>query len=137
MVDAIQVENLTKTFNGEVRALDGVSFSVDAGTVFGLLGPNGSGKTTIVRILTTILRQDSGEARLLGYDVRAYPDYVRTLFGLAGQYAAVDENLTGRENLMMVSRLNHLSKTDAKVRAEELLHQFKLFDAKDRPLKTY
>jgi daunorubicin resistance ABC transporter ATP-binding subunit len=137
MTDAISVANLTKTFNGGIRALDGVSFSVEAGTVFGLLGPNGSGKTTIVRILTTILRQDSGDARLLGYDVSAYPEYVRTLFGLAGQYAAVDENLTGRENLMMVSRLSHLPKSRARERSDELLHQFQLFDAKDRPLKTY
>lgn len=137
MTEAIIVDDVRKTFHGDIRALDGITFSVESATIFGLLGPNGSGKTTIVRILTTILRQDSGIARLLGYDVATYPDYVRTLFGLAGQYAAVDENLTGRENLMMVSRLSHMSRSDAKVRAEELLHQFKLFDAKDRPLKTY
>jgi daunorubicin resistance ABC transporter ATP-binding subunit len=137
LTDAIVVEGLTKTFGHEVRALDGVSFSVAPGTVFGLLGPNGSGKTTIVRILTTILHQDAGVARLLGYDVATYPDYVRTLFGLAGQYAAVDENLTGRENLFMVSRLNHLSRAQARDRATELLHQFQLFEARDRPLKTY
>ncbi len=137
MTEAIYVDGVTKTFGGDIRALDGVSFSVEPATVFGLLGPNGSGKTTLVRILTTILRQDSGIARLLGYDVATYPSYVRTLFGLAGQYAAVDENLTGRENLMMVSRLNHIDRTDAQLRSDELLHQFALFDAKDRPLKTY
>jgi ABC-2 type transport system ATP-binding protein len=137
MTEAILVDKVTKTFEGGVRALDGVSFSVEPGTVFGLLGPNGSGKTTIVRILTTILRQDSGDVRLLGYDVAKYPGHVRTLFGLAGQYAAVDENLSGRENLMMVSRLNRMPRPEAQARADELLNQFQLYDAKDGSLKTY
>ena len=137
MTEAIRVSHVSKTFNGEIRALDDVSFVVEAGTVFGLLGPNGSGKTTIVRILTTILRPDSGEAQLLGFDVKSYPEYVRTLFGLAGQYAAVDENLTGRENLMMASRLSHLSRQRSEARTAELLEQFQLTDARDRTLKTY
>jgi len=137
VTEAIRVEHVSKTFNEDIRALDDVSFAVQAGTVFGLLGPNGSGKTTIVRILTTILRQESGSAYLLGFDVNRYPEYVRTLFGLAGQYAAVDENLTGRENLMMVGRLCHLSRQGATVRTDELLRQFQLSDARDRTLKTY
>ena len=104
---------LEKTFTGkhEVRALDGVSFNVDEGTVFGLLGPNGSGKTTAVRILTTILKADGGSARVLGHDVAKKASLVRSLIGLAGQYAAVDENLTGRENLEMVGNLNHLRRS--------------------------
>ena len=134
---AIEVENLEKTFPGGVKALAGVSFGVDEGTVFGLLGPNGAGKTTVVRILTTILKPDVGSARVLGHDVEREPDLVRTLFGLAGQYAAVDENLTGRENLVMVSRLNNMSKPDSATRANELLSEFDLVDAGDRVLKTY
>jgi len=139
MTSAIEVENLKMTFRGkrEVRALDGVSFAVQSGTVFGLLGPNGSGKTTAVRILTTILQADSGTATVLGYDVRKKAALVRTLIGLAGQYAAVDENLTGRENLQMVGNLNHLEKSFVALRARELLAQFNLTDAADRPLKTY
>jgi len=136
---AIEVENLQKTFKGKrmVRALDGVSFAVPEGTVFGLLGPNGSGKTTAVRVLTTILRADGGSARVLGYDVQKKAALVRTLIGLAGQYAAVDENLTGRENLQMVGNLNHLPRSFVVRRAVELLDQFNLADAGDRPLKTY
>jgi daunorubicin resistance ABC transporter ATP-binding subunit len=139
MTIAIEVHNLQKTFRGkrEVRALDGVSFAVEQGTVFGLLGPNGSGKTTAVRILTTILRPDGGTARVLGYDVQKKAALVRTLIGLAGQYAAVDENLTGRENLQMVGNLNHLPRPVVARRASELLAQFDLTDAGDRPLKTY
>jgi ABC-2 type transport system ATP-binding protein len=114
-----------------------VTFSVEEGTVFGLLGPNGAGKTTVVRILTTILQPDAGVARVLGHDVTKEADLVRTLFGLAGQYAAVDENLTGRENLIMVSRLNNMPKRDASTRAAELLGEFDLVDAADRVLKTY
>jgi daunorubicin resistance ABC transporter ATP-binding subunit len=136
-VVAIAVDNLAKTFNGEVRALDGVSFSVEQGTIFGLLGPNGAGKTTVVRVLTTILRQDSGTASVLGHDVLTEPALVRTLFGLAGQYAAVDENLTGEENLVMVGRLSHLPRAQARARATALLGQFQLTDAKDRTAKTY
>jgi daunorubicin resistance ABC transporter ATP-binding subunit len=139
MTFAIEAENLQKTFTGkrEVRALDGVSFAVEEGTVFGLLGPNGSGKTTAVRVLTTILRPDGGTARVLGNDVQKKAGLVRTLIGLAGQYAAVDENLTGRENIQMVGNLNHLERDVVAQRAVELLRQFDLTDAGDRPLKTY
>jgi ABC-2 type transport system ATP-binding protein len=136
---SIEADALRKTFTGkhEVLALDDVSFSVEEGTVFGLLGPNGSGKTTAVRVLTTILRPDSGQARVLGYDVTKKATLVRSLIGLAGQYAAVDENLTGRENLEMVGNLNHLSRSSVGGRAKELLEQFNLADAGDRTLKTY
>jgi len=134
---AIEAHELTKTFKGGVRALDGVTFSVEAGTVFGLLGPNGAGKTTVVRILTTILRSDDGRALVLGHDVAKEPALVRTLFGLAGQYAAVDENLTGRENLRMIGRLNHMASKEVASRATQLLEDFQLSDAADRPLKTY
>jgi ABC-2 type transport system ATP-binding protein len=136
---AIEADSLRKTFKGkhEVRALDGVSFSVAEGTVFGLLGPNGSGKTTAVRVLTTILKPDSGTALVLGHDVTKKANLVRSLIGLAGQYAAVDENLTGRENLQMVGNLNHLSRAHVAARAKELLEQFNLSDAGDRTLKTY
>jgi ABC-2 type transport system ATP-binding protein len=136
---AIEAESLAKTFTGkhEVRALDGVSFAVDPAKVFGLLGPNGSGKTTAVRILTTILRPDGGTARVLGRDVAEQPREVRSLIGLAGQYAAVDENLTGRENLDMVGNLNHLPRSSIKSRTKDLLAQFDLADAGDRALKTY
>jgi ABC-2 type transport system ATP-binding protein len=136
---AIEAEGLEKSFRGkrEVRALDGVSFAVPEGSIFGLLGPNGSGKTTAVRILTTILRADGGTARVLGHDVSQQPREVRGLIGLAGQYAAVDENLTGRENLHMVARLNHLSSSASSAAAKDLLDQFALTEAADRTLKTY
>jgi ABC-2 type transport system ATP-binding protein len=136
---AIEAELLQKTFTGKhtVHALAGVSFNVEEGTVFGLLGPNGSGKTTAVRILTTILTPDSGVARVLGHDVAKKASLVRSLIGLAGQYAAVDENLTGRENLEMVGNLNHLDRSSVGGRAKELLVQFDLADAGDRTLKTY
>jgi ABC-2 type transport system ATP-binding protein len=136
---AIEADALQKTFRGkhEVRALDGVSFNVEEGRVFGLLGPNGSGKTTAVRVLTTILKPDSGSARVLGHDVVKRAGLVRSLIGLAGQYAAVDENLTGRENLQMVGNLNHLERSTVSGRATDLLAQFDLTDAGDRPLKTY
>jgi daunorubicin resistance ABC transporter ATP-binding subunit len=134
---AIAVEHLAKTFAGQVRALDDVSFSAPRGSVFGLLGPNGAGKTTAIRILTTVLRADAGRALILGHDTAREPGLVRTLFGLAGQNAAVDENLTGRENLMMIGRLSNLFRADARRRARELLVQFDLVDAGDRTLKTY
>jgi ABC-2 type transport system ATP-binding protein len=137
VVNAIEADGLEKTFGGEVRALDGVSFAVERGTVFGLLGPNGAGKTTAVRILTTILPPDAGIARVLGHDVVKDAQYVRTQIGLAGQYAAVDENLTGRENLQMVGRLNHLARSAAAAQATDLLARFGLSPAGDRPLKTY
>ncbi len=136
---SIEAEELEKTFKGklEVRALRGVSFSVEEGTVFGLLGPKGSGKTSAVRILTTFLKADGGRARVLGNDVAKKASLVRSLIGLAGQYAAVDENLTGRENLEMVGNLNHLRRSSVGARATELLAQFNLADAGDRTLKTY
>jgi ABC-2 type transport system ATP-binding protein len=137
MTQAIEAEDLEKTFGGIVRALDGVSFAVEEGTVFGLLGPNGAGKTTAVRILTTIVSPDAGTARVLGHDVVAEATRVRSLIGLAGQYAAVDENLTGRENIFMVGRLNHLARDVSARRATELLERFGLSDAGDRTLKTY
>ncbi|MGH9019205.1 MAG: ATP-binding cassette domain-containing protein, partial [Acidimicrobiales bacterium] len=137
MTYAIEAENLEKTFGTTVRALAGVSFAVEEGTVFGLLGPNGAGKTTAVRILTTIVPPDAGTARVLGRDVVAEAGTVRSLIGLAGQYAAVDENLTGRENIVMVGRLNHLARDVCARRAVELLDRFGLTDAGDRPLKTY
>ena len=137
MTLAIQLEDLHKTFGHTVRALDGVSFGVEPGTIFGLLGPNGAGKTTVVRILTTVLAADAGAARVLGHDVKSEADVVRTLIGLAGQFAAVDENLTGEENLWMVGRLNHMSKAELKGRVSSLLDRFGLSDAADRPTKTY
>jgi ABC-2 type transport system ATP-binding protein len=136
MTDAIIVEGLQKRF-GSVVALNGVDFAVPTGTVLGLLGPNGAGKTTSVRVLTTILRPDSGRAEVLGLDVTRNPQAVRERIGLAGQYAAVDENLTGHENLRMVGRLSHLSKPVVLQRAGELLERFALSDAADRPVRTY
>src|ERR1700689_5129284 len=107
---AVEAHDLVKVFpRGQVRALDGVALQVEAGTVLGLLGPNGAGETTAVRILCTILGPDSGHASILGHDVTKEADTVRRIIGLAGQYAAVDENLTGRENIRMVGRLSHLS----------------------------
>ncbi|OXM60326.1 daunorubicin/doxorubicin resistance ABC transporter ATP-binding protein DrrA [Amycolatopsis vastitatis] len=125
-----------KTY-GATRALDGVDLDIPAGRVLGLLGPNGAGKTTTVRILTTLLRPDSGEAFVAGYDVLAEPDQVRRRIGLSGQYAAVDENLTGFENLYMVGRLYGRRKAAARSRARELLARFQLEEAADRPAKGY
>ena len=132
----IVVENVRKQF-GDVVALDGVSFEVEAGTVLGLLGPNGAGKTTAVRILTTILPISEGRATVLGINVAEHPASVRLRIGLAGQYAAVDEVLTGRENLRLVGRLCHLPNDESVARADELLERFGLSDAGDRSLKTY
>src|SRR3954463_14368535 len=115
---AVVVEGLRKRY-GDVVALDGIDFSVPAGTVLGLLGPNGAGKTTAVRVLTTILQPDGGHAEVLGIDVTRDPQAVREHIGLAGQYAAVDENLTGHENLRMVGRLTHMPKAAIKPRADE------------------
>jgi ABC-2 type transport system ATP-binding protein len=120
-----------------VRALDGVDLRVPAGTVLGLLGPNGAGKTTAVRILTTLLPPDSGSARVAGLDVSRQAPQLRARIGLAGQYAAVDENLTGEENLEMVGRLYHLPKGEPRARAAELLERFDLADAADRLVRTY
>jgi ABC-2 type transport system ATP-binding protein len=136
MPGAIYAEGLVKTF-GDVRALDGVDLDVPEGTVLGLLGPNGAGKTTTVRCLTTLLRPDSGRAVVAGMDVLKDPDAVRRSVGLSGQFAAVDEYLTGRENLQMVGRLYQMRARAAKARAGELLEQFNLADAADRPAKTY
>ncbi len=133
---AIVVEGLTKRF-GELLALDGIDLEVDEGTVFGLLGPNGAGKTTAVRVLATILHPDAGRAEVLGRDVVREPEAVRRRIGLAGQYAAVDPNLTGRENLRMVGVLGQLPRAAIAPRADELLRRFSLTDAADRPLRTY
>ncbi|MFE7978476.1 ATP-binding cassette domain-containing protein [Streptomyces shenzhenensis] len=136
MPGAIYAEGLVKTF-GDVRALDGVDLDVPEGTVLGLLGPNGAGKTTSVRCLTTLLRPDSGKAVVAGVDVLKHPDTVRRSIGLSGQFAAVDEYLTGRENLQMVGQLYQMRAKAAKARAVELLEQFHLTEAADRPAKTY
>ncbi|WP_020669199.1 daunorubicin resistance protein DrrA family ABC transporter ATP-binding protein [Amycolatopsis nigrescens] len=133
---AVSAKALVKTY-GATRALDGVDLEVPVGEVLGLLGPNGAGKTTMVRILTTLLRPDSGQAYVAGHDVLAEPDAVRRSIGLSGQYAAVDENLTGFENLYMVGRLYGRKKSSAKARARELLERFQLTDAADRPSKGY
>ena len=136
MTNAILAEGLHKRY-GEVVALDGVDLAVPEGTVLGLLGPNGAGKTTAVRVLTTLTKPDAGHAEVAGLDVVREPARVRTLIGLAGQYAAVDENLTGRENLVLVGRLNHMARADARARATVLLARFDLSDAADRTAKTY
>ena len=133
---AIEVVGLSKRF-GEVVALDGVNLAVQPGTVYGLLGPNGAGKTTTVRVLTTIIRPDAGCARVLGLDVVDQAQEVRASIGLAGQYAAVDEQLTGRENLELVGQLTHQPRAQVRLRAVELLERFGLTDAADRPLKTF
>jgi ABC-2 type transport system ATP-binding protein len=123
--------------SGEVRALDGLDLTVPEGSVLGLLGPNGAGKTTTVRILATLLRPDAGRATVAGLDVVRQAQQVRSVIGLSGQYAAVDENLTGRENLTMVGRLYQLPAAEARRRADELLEQFSLAGAADRVVKTY
>jgi len=133
---AIVVDQLVKRF-GDLEAVKGVSFEVPEGRVLGLLGPNGAGKTTVVRMLTTLLRPDDGSARVLGIDVSQDPQAVRANIGLAGQYAAVDENLTGRENLVLVGKLAHLDSDDIDARAHELLQQFALDHAADRVSRTY
>lgn len=136
MTYAIEATGLTKRF-GEVVALDGVDLAVRTGSVLGLLGPNGAGKTTCIRILTTLLRPDAGSARVAGADVVAQPGTVRERIGVSGQYAAVDEYLTGFENLDMIGQLYHLPRRRSRERARELLAQFRLDDAADRPAKTY
>jgi ABC-2 type transport system ATP-binding protein len=133
---AISVSGLRKSF-GEVRALDGVDFAVAPGTVLGLLGPNGAGKTTAVRVLATLLKPDGGSARVTGLDVVDDAAALRERIGLAGQYAAIDENLTGLENLVMVGRLYGMARAIAKARGMELLERFDLIDAARRPAKTY
>ncbi len=135
---SVIAENLVKTYDkGKVRALDGLSLDVEEGTVLSVLGPNGAGKTTVVRILTTLLRADSGSASVAGIDVIRNPEKVREVIGLSGQYAAVDEILTGYDNLVMFGELYHLGKKQAVVRANELLERFSLTEAAKRPIKTY
>ncbi|HEV7825385.1 MAG TPA: ATP-binding cassette domain-containing protein [Mycobacteriales bacterium] len=136
MNDAIVVEQLRKRY-GTTQALDGLDLTVAEGTVLGVLGPNGAGKTTAVRVLATLLRPDSGHARVLGVDVVADPVRVREMIGLTGQYAAVDEFLTGWENLEMVGRLFRLGRRAARQRADELLDRFDLTEAAGRAAKTY
>ena len=136
MTDAIQARGLVKRY-GETVALAGVDLTVPQGTVLGVLGPNGAGKTTAVRILTTLLRPDEGSATVAGFDVIKDATQLRRVIGLTGQFAAVDENLTGRENLEMVGRLHHMSRAQLRTRATELLERFELTGAADRPVKTY
>lgn len=133
---AVQAEGLVKEF-GDVKALDGIDLTVQRGQVVGLLGPNGAGKTTTVRILSTLLKPTAGRATVAGFDVVKQPDEVRRAIGLTGQYAAVDEYLTGRENLRMFGDLYHLAPKYVKERSAELLDWFDLTDAADRPAKTY
>jgi len=134
--NAIVAEELHKAF-GEVIAVDNISLAVPRGSVLGLLGVNGAGKTTIVRMLATVLEPDSGRATVHGFDVIKQPLDVRRSIGLAGQNAAVDENLTGRENLELVGRLSHIGRSASRERAGQLLHQFGLVDAGNRPVRTY
>ena len=133
---AVRARGLVKSY-GSTQALNGVDLDVLSGRVLGLLGPNGAGKTTVVRILTTLLRPDAGEASVAGHDVLTEPDAVRAAIGVSGQYAAVDENLTGFENLYMIGRLYGLSKRHAKQRSRELLKRFQLAEAADRTARGY
>jgi ABC-2 type transport system ATP-binding protein len=137
-VKSVIAEELIKSYDkGRVKALDNLSLDVEEGTVLGVLGPNGAGKTTTVRILSTLLRPDSGRASVAGIDVIKNPDKVREIIGLSGQYAAVDEILTGYDNLVMFGQLYHLGKKQSVIRANELLERFSLTDAAKRPIKTY
>jgi ABC-2 type transport system ATP-binding protein len=137
-VKTVSAEQLIKTYDkGSVRALDGLSLDVAEGTVLSVLGPNGAGKTTTVRILATLLKPDSGSAHVAGFDVIKHPDKVREVIGLSGQYAAVDETLTGWDNLVMFGRLYHLGKQPSIDRANELLERFSLTESACRPIKTY
>src|SRR5919198_6463673 len=133
---AVQAEGIVKRF-GSTVALDGVDLAVEEGTVLGLLGPNGAGKTTAVRILATLIRPDAGHATVAGFDIVRDADQLRRAIGLSGQYAAVDENLTGRENLYLFGRLYQLPADETRKRADELLDQFELTDAANRIAKTY
>jgi daunorubicin resistance ABC transporter ATP-binding subunit len=132
----ITTEGLLKSY-GQVRALDGIRLTVEQGTIYGLLGPNGAGKTTLIRVLATLLRPDFGNAWVAGFDVARDPGAVRKCIGLAGQYSAVDDYLTGRENIEMTGRLYGLSRRDARIRAAEVLERIHLTDAADRQVKTY
>lgn len=133
---AIQINNLKKSFKN-LEILKGINLSIKRGTMLALLGPNGAGKTTTVRILSTLLQPDSGEVKINNLDVVDDADEVRSTIGLTGQYAAIDEYLTGRENLLMMGRLYHLSRAESKKRSNELLEEFDLIEAADRPAKTY
>src|SRR5438105_3659077 len=133
---AILVEGLAKRF-GDVEALKGIDFQVPEGSIFGLLGPNGAGKTTAVRVLATVISPDGGRAEVLGHDVGREAEEVRHRIGLAGQNAAVDPNLTGRENLRMIGRLTQLRRRDIESRSDEILDRFGLAEAADRPVRTY
>lgn len=135
---SVIAENLVKTYRkGAVHALDNLNLDVEEGTVLGLLGPNGSGKTTTVRVLSTLLVPDSGRAIVGGIDVIKHPKEVRQIIGLSGQYAALDETLTGWDNLVMFGQLYHLSRDQSRTRATQLLEQFSLSDAAHRPIKTF
>jgi oleandomycin transport system ATP-binding protein len=136
MSNAIEAEGLVKRY-GDTTALGGVDLVVPTGKILGVLGPNGAGKTTAVRILATLLQPDAGRARVCGFDVQREAVAVRQLIGLTGQYASVDEDLSGRENLVMIARLLEMPKADARARARDLLAQFELTDAGDRSVKTY
>ena len=135
-IPAIEAEGLVKTF-GTTRALDGLELSVPAGGILGMLGPNGAGKTTAVRVLATLLRPDAGHARVLGADVVSQGGLVRERIGLTGQYAALDDYLTGRANLVMIGQLGRLTRRQAQARADELLDRFDLSQAAGRAVKTY
>jgi ABC-2 type transport system ATP-binding protein len=133
----VEVESLVKVFKGQIRALDGLSLAVQPGSVYGLLGPNGAGKTTLIRVLSTLLPPDGGTARVAGVDVRTDPAAARARIGLAGQSAAIDEVLTGRENVEMVGRLYGLSRHQARQRASQVLERIRLAEVADRQVKTY
>ncbi|MEI2731807.1 MAG: ATP-binding cassette domain-containing protein [Dermatophilaceae bacterium] len=137
IIDAHDLRKTYRSRSREVHALDGLTLAVPQGSVTGLLGPNGAGKTTAVKVLTTLIRPDSGSARVAGFDVLTHPQQVRRIIGSSGQYAAVDENLTGLENLEMVGRLYHLGVRRARQRARELIDMFDLSEAGDRPVKGF
>ncbi|MGL5748342.1 MAG: ATP-binding cassette domain-containing protein [Weissella cibaria] len=133
---AVEINGLTKTF-GQQTAVDQVSFNIKRGEVFGLLGPNGAGKTTTLRMMTTLLQPTSGDIKIFGHDVKTESQTVRSLFGLTGQYASVDEDISARENLMIFSRLNGLSRQEAKVRTTELLEEFSLVNSADKAISNF
>jgi ABC-2 type transport system ATP-binding protein len=133
---AVEIEGLTKIF-GTQTAVDNVSFNIKRGEVFGLLGPNGAGKTTTLRMMTTLLKPTSGTIQIFGHDVKKEPKVVRSLFGLTGQYASVDEDISARENLMIFSRLNGLSRREAQERTEELLNEFSLVASADKAISNF
>lgn len=135
-VNAIEVNHLTKKFNNKI-AVDDISFNVKKGEVFGLLGPNGAGKTTTLRMMTTLMKANNGSVKIFGHDSVKEGRLARSMFGLTGQYASVDEDISARENLMIFSRLNGLSRSDSKKRTQELLSEFSLLNSADKPLKDF